>query len=62
MRSPHDLHSNSTCLAPTAVTECFRIRTPAPEMASQSLRKRLGVSRRQTGGRAFLVIQAGPLD
>ena len=62
MQSPYDLHSNSTCLAPTAFTGCLRIRTPVPEMAGQSPRKRLGVSRHQTGGRAFLVIRAGPLD
>jgi hypothetical protein len=35
---------------------CLRIRTPAPEMAGQSPRKRPRVSRHQNGGRAFLVI------
>ena len=62
MRSPHGLHSNSTCLAPTDVTRCLRTRTPVPEMTGQSPRKRLGVSRHKNRGRAFLVIRAGPLD
>ena len=42
IRSPQDLHSNSTCLAPTAVRRCLRIRTPVPGMAGQSAWMRLG--------------------
>jgi hypothetical protein len=60
MRSSHGLQGISTCLALTAVTRCLRILTPVPEMAGQSLRKRLGVIRHQNRGCAFLVIQAGP--
>jgi hypothetical protein len=47
MRSSHGLRGNSTCLALTAVTRCLRIRTPVPEMAGRSPRKRPGVIRPQ---------------
>jgi hypothetical protein len=62
MRSSHGLRGNSTCLALTAVTRCLRIRTSVSEMAGRSLRKRPGVIPHKNRGRAFLVIQAGPLD
>ena len=42
IRFPHDLHSNSTCLAPTAVRRCLLIRTPVPGLAGQSAWMRLG--------------------
>jgi hypothetical protein len=61
MRSSHGLRGNSTCLALTAVTRCLhpnsRARNgwsfPAEATGSYSHKNR---------GRAFLVIQAGPLD
>jgi hypothetical protein len=62
MRSSHGLHSNSTLPGADRFYGMLAHPNSVPELAGQSPRKRLGVSRHQHGGRAFLVIQAGPLD